>query len=43
VEEALCYGWIDSRAKSINEQKFALGFSPRTNNSGCWSKYNREK
>ncbi len=39
VEEALCYGWIDSRAKSINEQKFALRFTPRTNNSS-WSKYN---
>jgi uncharacterized protein YdeI (YjbR/CyaY-like superfamily) len=39
VEEAPCYGWIDSRAKSINEQKFALRFTPRTKNS-CWSKYN---
>jgi uncharacterized protein YdeI (YjbR/CyaY-like superfamily) len=39
VEEALCYGWIDSRAKSINDQKFALRFTPRAKNSG-WSKYN---
>jgi uncharacterized protein YdeI (YjbR/CyaY-like superfamily) len=34
VEEALCYGWIDSRAKSTNEQKFALRFTPRIKNSG---------
>ena len=32
--KTLCYRWINSRAKSINEQKFALRFTPRTKNSG---------
>lgn len=41
VEEALCYEWIDSRAKSINEQKFALRFSPRTQEEWLVYKYNR--
>lgn len=29
VEEALCYGWIDSIVKGINEEKFAQRFTPR--------------
>jgi uncharacterized protein YdeI (YjbR/CyaY-like superfamily) len=29
VEEALCYGWIDSIAKSIDEDRWAQRFSPR--------------
>jgi uncharacterized protein YdeI (YjbR/CyaY-like superfamily) len=29
VEEALCYGWIDSTVKSIDEEKFAQRFTPR--------------
>ena len=29
VEEALCYGWIDSTIKSIDEEKFAQRFTPR--------------
>ena len=29
VEEALCYGWIDSIMKSIDEKSFAQRFSPR--------------
>lgn len=29
VEEALCYGWIDSIAKSIDGDKYAQRFSPR--------------
>lgn len=33
VEEALCYGWIDSTAKKIDEERFAQRFSPRKPNS----------
>jgi uncharacterized protein YdeI (YjbR/CyaY-like superfamily) len=33
VEEALCFGWIDSTAKSIDNEKFAQRFSPRRSNS----------
>jgi uncharacterized protein YdeI (YjbR/CyaY-like superfamily) len=39
VEEALCYGWIDSIVKKIDEQKFAQKFTPRKPNSN-WSESN---
>ena len=29
VEEALCFGWIDSTVKGIDENKYAQRFSPR--------------
>lgn len=29
VKEALCYGWIDSTVKGIDEEKYAQRFSPR--------------
>jgi len=29
VEEALCFGWIDSRVKRIDENSYAQRFSPR--------------
>jgi uncharacterized protein YdeI (YjbR/CyaY-like superfamily) len=29
VEEALCFGWIDSTIKRIDENSYALRFSPR--------------
>jgi uncharacterized protein YdeI (YjbR/CyaY-like superfamily) len=29
VEEALCFGWIDSTVKSLDENRFAQRFSPR--------------
>lgn len=33
VEEALCFGWIDSNFKPMDDQKFAQRFSPRRKNS----------
>lgn len=42
VEEALCYGWIDSIMKRIDEEKFAQRFSPRRSNS-VLSQMNRER
>ncbi len=42
VDEALCFGWIDSKAQSINEEKFMQFFSKRKENS-TWSKVNKEK
>jgi uncharacterized protein YdeI (YjbR/CyaY-like superfamily) len=33
VEEALCFGWIDSIVRSIDENRFAQRFSPRKPNS----------
>jgi len=29
VEEALCFGWIDSNVRSIDHERFAQRFSPR--------------
>jgi uncharacterized protein YdeI (YjbR/CyaY-like superfamily) len=42
VEEALCFGWIDGKLKSIDEDRFILRYSPRKANS-VWSKINRNK
>lgn len=42
VEEALCYGWIDSIVKPIDEKKFAQRFSPRRPGSQL-SETNRER
>jgi uncharacterized protein YdeI (YjbR/CyaY-like superfamily) len=42
VEEALCYGWIDSIVKRLDEQRFAQRFSPRRPGSHL-SAMNRER
>lgn len=42
VEEALCYGWIDSIVKGIDDEKFAQRFSPRKKTS-MLSPLNRER
>jgi uncharacterized protein YdeI (YjbR/CyaY-like superfamily) len=42
VEEALCFGWIDSIVRSIDEERFAQRFSPRRPNSS-FSQINKER
>ncbi|MBS4028684.1 MAG: YdeI/OmpD-associated family protein [Ignavibacteriales bacterium] len=42
VEEALCYGWIDSTLKPIDEECFAQRYSPRRKNS-VLSELNKER
>lgn len=42
VEEALCVGWVDSRAGTIDEERSRLLFTPRTRGSG-WSRPNKER
>ena len=42
VEEAICFGWIDSKMKKIDEEKFILRYSPRKKNS-LWSKNNKQR
>lgn len=42
VEEALCFGWIDSTVKGIDEAKYAQRFSPRKKSSQ-WSEMNKER
>jgi len=41
VEEAMCYGWIDSKMNRIDEDTFRQRFSPRRE-KGVWSKSNKE-
>lgn len=42
VDEALCFGWIDSKRVSIDEEKSHQFFSKRKAKS-TWSKINKEK
>lgn len=42
VEEALCYGWIDSTVRGIDEERFAQRFSKRTK-KGSLSQMNKER
>lgn len=42
VEEALCFGWIDSKAKPIDDEKYMQFFSKRKPKS-VWSKLNKER
>jgi uncharacterized protein YdeI (YjbR/CyaY-like superfamily) len=42
LEVALCFGWIDGKMKSLDAEKYALRYSPRTAGS-IWSRINREK
>lgn len=39
VDEALCYGWIDSLIKRIDDDRYARKFTPRTAESN-WSSIN---
>jgi uncharacterized protein YdeI (YjbR/CyaY-like superfamily) len=41
VEEALCYGWIDSFSKSMDTERYAIRFSPRRPRSH-WTDANKE-
>ena len=42
VEEALCFGWIDSIVKRIDDDKFAQKFTPRRD-STRWSALNQRR
>lgn len=42
VDQALCFGWIDSKVQSIDENRYRQYFSVRKRGSG-WSKINKEK
>ena len=42
LEEALCYGWIDSRMRRIDDEKHMWRFAPRKPNS-IWSLSNRRR
>lgn len=42
VEEALCWGWIDSVARTLDDERGMLWMSPRRAKSG-WSRSNKER
>jgi len=42
LDEALCFGWIDSTKKRMDEDKYVQVFSPRRNISN-WSDVNKKK
>ena len=42
VEEALCFGWIDSIVKRLDEDRYARKFTPR-NPRSVWSPTNRRR
>jgi uncharacterized protein YdeI (YjbR/CyaY-like superfamily) len=42
VEEAICFGWIDSTLRRIDDERYMLRFSPRRKDS-IWSKINKDR
>ena len=42
VEEALCFGWIDSKGNKLDHERSMLWFAPRKPGTG-WSKPNKER
>jgi len=42
VEEALCFGWIDSKGNKLDDERSLLWFAPRKAKTG-WSKPNKER
>ncbi|MEB3293847.1 MAG: YdeI/OmpD-associated family protein [Synechococcales bacterium] len=41
VKEALCFGWIDSKVRSLDEERYMQIFTPRKTKS-VWSKLNKQ-
>jgi uncharacterized protein YdeI (YjbR/CyaY-like superfamily) len=42
VEEALCFGWIDSLIKKLDEERYCRKVTPRTESSP-WSELNKKR
>src|SRR4026207_1999344 len=42
VEEALCFGWIDSKGNKLDEERSMVWFTPRKKGTG-WSKINKDR
>jgi len=42
VEEAICFGWVDSRKRRLDDRRYALMFTPR-NPGSPWSRPNKER
>ena len=42
VEEALCFGWVDSKPNKLDDERSLLWFAPRKPGSN-WSRLNKER
>jgi uncharacterized protein YdeI (YjbR/CyaY-like superfamily) len=42
VEEALCFGWIDSKGNKLDDERSMLWFAPRRAGTG-WSELNKQR
>ncbi len=42
LQEAICFGWIDSYMKSLDAERYATRFSPRRARSN-WTETNRQR
>lgn len=42
LDEALCFGWVDSLIKKLDEARYVRKFTPRNDNSQ-WSQVNKSK
>jgi uncharacterized protein YdeI (YjbR/CyaY-like superfamily) len=42
VEEALCFGWVDSKPNKLDEERSMLWFAPRKAGTG-WSRANKQR
>ena len=42
LDEALCFGWVDSLVKRLDDRRFARKFTPRRADSR-WSEVNRKR
>jgi uncharacterized protein YdeI (YjbR/CyaY-like superfamily) len=42
VEEAICFGWIDSTVRRIDDERYAQKFTPRNEKSN-WSELNKKR
>jgi len=42
IEEAICFGWIDSTGKRLSDHELGLRFSPRRP-KGNWTELNKER
>ncbi|HXV94639.1 MAG TPA: YdeI/OmpD-associated family protein [Pseudonocardia sp.] len=42
VEQALCFGWVDSKPRALDDDRTMLWFAPRKRGSG-WSRPNKQR
>lgn len=42
VEQALCFGWIDSTNRSLDDERSMMWFAPRRRGSG-WARSNKQR